>query len=267
MAWVSERKDVLSGFFFLLTLGAYVRYVEKSEGQVQKSAVQAPEPRGEPDLATQHATRNKQHASRFTFHVSRFTPIPASAWYLFALLCFALGLMSKPMLVTVPFVLLLLDYWPLQRFRRAALGRLVAEKAPFLLLAAASSVVTFIVQQKGGAVSTSLSVGARIANALVSYVRYIGKMFWPDDLSVLYPHPGHWPVWQVIGVGGLAAGRFGGGDRGGAAAALPAGGVAVVLRHAGAGDRAGAGGHPIHGRPLHLPAADRAVHHAGVGDR
>ena len=198
VAWISERKDVLSGLFFLLTLGAYVRYVEKSNGQRPKSAVQAPEPRGEPDLATQHATRNKQHASRFTFHVSRFTPIPAPAWYMLALLCFTLGLMSKPMLVTVPFVLLLLDYWPLQRFRRAALGRLVAEKAPFLLLAAGSCVVTFIVQQKGGAVSTSLSVGARIANALVSYVRYLGKTLWPDALSVLYPHPGHWPVWQVM---------------------------------------------------------------------
>jgi tetratricopeptide (TPR) repeat protein len=113
--------------------------------------------------------------------------------------------MSKPMLVTLPFVLLLLDYWPLRRFEPSTLNSqpsnlpcLVAEKVPFFLLAASSSVITFIVQRKGGAVSTSLSVGARVANALVSYIRYIGKTFWPVDLSILYPHPGRWPAWQVI---------------------------------------------------------------------
>ena len=184
VAWVSERKDVLSAFFFLLTVGAYVRYAEVKSLMANK--VQSP----------------GAGAPRFTLHASRY--------YLLSLLLFALGLMSKPMLVTLPFVLLLLDYWPLQRFRPSALNsqpstffRLVAEKAPFVLLAAASSMVTFIVQRKGGAVSTALTFGERIANALVSYVRYIGKMFWPENLSILYPHPGHWAAWQVMVSAGL----------------------------------------------------------------
>ncbi len=173
VAWVSERKDVLSTCFFLLTLGAYGH----SQVQSLKSQVVGGD------------------ASRFTFHVSRF--------YLLSLLCFALGLMSKPMLVTTPFVLLLIDYWPLGRLktgdsRLKTFLLLVWEKVPFFALSVASSVVTFLVQRKGGAVSTALTVGERIANAVVSYARYIRKMFWPDDLSVLYPHPGHWPLWQVL---------------------------------------------------------------------
>ena len=213
VAWVSERKDVLSGFFFLLTLWAYSAYVSSVGGRGA----------GEADGlgTTDYGPRTTDRPSRFTFHVSRL--------YLLALLLFALGLMSKPMLVTLPFVLLLLDYWPLGRVsgvrcqvsgeagrarphasaplnhptnpvRRPSLAqalRLVLEKLPFLALSAASSVITFVVQRKGGAVSTSLSAGERIANALVSYLRYIGKMFWPVELSVLYPHPGHWPTWHV----------------------------------------------------------------------
>src|SRR5262249_40562953 len=138
---------------------------------------------------------------------------------------FALGLMSKPMLVTTPFVLLLLDYWPLRRLdvhqsnnpsiqqssspslhhSITPLLQLVLEKLPFFLLSAASSVITFVVQREGGAVSslTTLSVGARLANAVVSYARYLGKTFWPVNLSVLYPHPGHWPMWSVIASGVL----------------------------------------------------------------
>jgi tetratricopeptide (TPR) repeat protein len=213
VAWISERKDVLSAFFFLLTLWGYARYVECRRQNAECRM-------GQPDTGTTHK------ASRFTFHVTRFTRVPAFAWYLLSLGCFALGLMSKPMLVTLPFVLLLLDFWPLRRMQRADGGRqnqaslvthrisrlrrqssiangqspillLVLEKVPFLLLAAASSVVTFVVQRKGGAVSTSLSFGARVANAVVSYMRYIGKMLWPRHLSVLYPHPGHWPAWEV----------------------------------------------------------------------
>ena len=200
VVWASERKDVLSAFFFMLTLLAYVRYAEvrrpKAEGGGLESGVLGPESgRGDAGGAPR--------ALRF---------------YALALVCFALGLMSKPMLVTLPFVLLLLDYWPLQRLSassrhhsntpslhsvRAGAVRLVLEKVPFFLLAAASSVVTFLVQRRGGAVSTSLTVAERIANALVSYVRYIGKTLWPENLSVLYPHPGHWPVWQVIASGAL----------------------------------------------------------------
>ncbi len=173
VAWVSERKDVLSTCFLLLTLGAY------GQSQVQR-------------LKSQVVGGD---ASRFTFHVSRL--------YLLSLLCFALGLMSKPMLVTTPFVLLLIDYWPLGRLktqdsRLKTLLLLVWEKVPFFALSAVSSVVTFLVQRKGGAVSTALTVGERMANSVVSYARYMRKMFWPDDLSVLYPHPGHWPFWQVL---------------------------------------------------------------------
>jgi len=176
VAWASERKDVLSAFFFFLTLIAYsLRF---------------------PCRVTQHAIRNTQHE----------TPIQHPALYYFlALLLFALGLMSKPMLVTVPFVLLLLDYWPLQRFQLATFNlqpstvlRLIIEKLPFLALSIASCVTTFLVQRKGGAVSTTISFGARAANAVVSYVHYVLDMFWPNHLSVLYPHPGTWPVLQIV---------------------------------------------------------------------
>ena len=169
VAWIAERKDVLSSFFAMLTLWAYVRYVERP----------------------------------------RFWP------YFLALLFFALGLMAKPMLVTLPFLLLLLDFWPLGRLRFAPPEsglssspsstrnrlrptlHLLFEKAPFFLLTILSSIVTFVAQ--GGArVSTSrLGIGDRMGNALMSYVRYVGKTIWPDNLAVFYPHPGAWPAWQV----------------------------------------------------------------------
>jgi len=120
--------------------------------------------------------------------------------------------------VTVPFLLLLLDYWPLSRFslpgianasrithhaspaspRSSQLLPLLLEKLPFFALSIASCVATFIAQKRGGAVSTVLPLHERVANALVSCVRYLQKTFWPVDLSVLYPHPGHWPLWQVV---------------------------------------------------------------------
>jgi tetratricopeptide (TPR) repeat protein len=177
VAWVSERKDVLSMFFALLSLWAYAKYA---------------------------ATTSKAYpaaTSPQTSHAPRF----ANSAYWLALALFALGLMSKPMLVTLPCLMLLLDFWPLARWhgsenQPATLWRrLVLEKAPFFLLAVGSGVVTFLVQQKGGAVSTSISLAARAGNAVVSYARYLGKTFWPDDLSVLYPHPGHWPMASVIG--------------------------------------------------------------------
>jgi len=110
--------------------------------------------------------------------------------------------MSKPMLVTVPFVLLLVDYWPLQRFQLQPSIRNMQlfslSKNPFLALSVISSVITFLVQRQGGAVSTTISFGARAANAIVSYVHYVLDMFWPNHLSVLYPHPGTWPILQVV---------------------------------------------------------------------
>jgi protein O-mannosyl-transferase len=173
VAWVSERKDVLSTMFWLLTLWAYVKYVSPIRG---RGSGPAPAP-----------------ASAAAHH--------PSLWYGLALAFFALGLLSKPMLVTLPFILLLLDYWPLERFAAdeagAKLPGLVVEKTPFLILSAGSCVVTYLAQQVGGAVITSneLPFSARLANAIVSYVRYLGKTLWPFDLTVYYTHPRAWPVW------------------------------------------------------------------------
>ena len=198
VAWVAERKDVLSTLFWMLTLGAYGYYVKR----------------------------------------------PGYRRYLLVLVCFLLGLMSKPMLVTIPFVLLLLDFWPLGRLqpakhagpdsrnatraedparkkRKAAnssavkavdreewtvyplrwtvIRPLFLEKVPLLALAALSSVITLINQQRVMASLKVLSVDARIANALVSYVKYIGKMIWPLDLAVFYPNPYVQPWWSVLG--------------------------------------------------------------------
>src|SRR5208337_2863222 len=129
--------------------------------------------------------------------------------YLAVFTCLALGLMAKPMLVTLPFVLLLLDFWPLRRFeqktsdkyQRALIRSLLIEKIPLFALAALSSIATFIAQKKGGAVVSleGIAPGVRIANAFVSYIIYIGKTIWPDNLAVFYPHPGLWPFWQVLG--------------------------------------------------------------------
>jgi hypothetical protein len=197
VAWVAERKDVLSACFGLLALVFYARYA-----QVQS---QPPE------------SRNTSHASRFTFHVSRFT-FHASLFYLLSLSLFALGLMSKPMLVTLPFVLLLLDYWPLRRFalrtqnsKLKTLLPLLWEKLPFFALAAGASVVTFLVQKHGGALAfnESLPLGARAGNALISYCRYLGKLFWPTHLTVFYPRPGHWPLAKVLLADGLLLGLSG----------------------------------------------------------
>jgi tetratricopeptide (TPR) repeat protein len=171
VAWAAERKDVLSGLFWMLTLWAYAFYV----GQ------------------------------------------PSSRRLLVVLVVFALGLMAKPMLVTLPIVLLLLDLWPLKRFhlldestlstktpRRilTSLLPLVKEKIPLFALTAISSVITYAVQQQGGAMSTveGIALPVRVANALVAYVSYLGKAFWPVQLAVFYPHYGEQiPLWQSIG--------------------------------------------------------------------
>jgi tetratricopeptide (TPR) repeat protein/uncharacterized membrane protein YhaH (DUF805 family) len=144
VAWVAERKDLLSTFFGLLSLWAYQAYVRRRDRRA----------------------------------------------YLLTGFLLALGLLAKPMLVTLPLVFILLDYWPLER-RRSELGRLVLEKVPFLLLVLASSAITFLVQQSAGAVKreTVIPLGARVANGCVSYVRYLWHAVWPVDLSVLYPHP------------------------------------------------------------------------------
>ena len=155
VAWVSERKNVLSTFFLLLTLWAYVRYVDKKNA------------------------RN----------------------YLLVILFLALGLMSKPMLVTLPFVLLLLDFWPLKRFGEVRPARLIFEKVPLFILLIGSCVATFIAQKSGGAIRSSefSSLYFRVANALVSYFEYLRNMLWPSGLSVFYPHPGNaLPIWKPL---------------------------------------------------------------------
>ena len=201
VAWISERKDVLSTFFWMLTLIAYRCYAES------------------PRLKT----------------------------YLVVIAFFALGLMAKPMLVTLPFVLLLLDYWPLERFRkrnsaqgvirtevlspvstRKKKGKtgkqapristevekpatpefqwtlvrpLVLEKIPLFALTILSCAATYIAQKEGGAVAPTevFTTGVRVANAFISYLTYIAKMIWPDNLAMFYPHPGPSPFWQVLG--------------------------------------------------------------------
>ncbi len=161
VAWIAERKTVLSGLFWLLTMAAYIHYVRK----------------------------------------------PGFGRYLVVLLVFGLCIMTKPIVITLPLVLLLLDYWPLERIRvrktedrrqrtqdrgGTSTGQLILEKIPLLAMSAILGVLTVIAQQSGGAISTldKFPLDDRIANAVVSYVKYIGKLVWPSDLAVFYP-PSH----------------------------------------------------------------------------
>ncbi len=160
VAWVSERKDVLSGSFMMLALLAYAWYVER----------------------------------------------PGLFRYLLVLLAYALGLMSKPMLVTLPFVLLLLDYWPIERLRPASALRCVLEKIPLIAVSAASSAVTYLVQRHGGAMEKfdHLAFPYRAANAALAYISYLVKTFWPSSLAPFYPHPGMEVSWSRAAVAAIA---------------------------------------------------------------
>jgi protein O-mannosyl-transferase len=212
VAWVAERKDVLSAFFFLLTLLAYGRYAKKSE-------VRSPKPEGNPKLEIREegdklrepASDATLHAPRSTLYASILHP-PSSIFYFLSFLFFALGLMSKPMVVTLPFVLLLLDYWPLCRFELSTLHSqpstiwpLLREKLPFFALSAAASVVTFIVQSAGGN-TESLPLSYRLSTTVVAYAGYIAKLLWPHYLAVFYPRPASWPLASVLGAAVLLAG-------------------------------------------------------------
>ena len=176
VAWIAERKDVLSAFFWLLTLGLYSSYVKR----------------------------------------------PSLSRYLFVLLSFSMGLMAKPMLVTLPCVLLLLDFWPLGRFqvlpgkgilhrcrvisarpsklRTWGFGHLLLEKVPLLFLSLIVVALTFHTEARAGALASldAYPLTVRISHSFVSYWIYLGKMFWPIDLAVFYPHPGQWPL-PVVG--------------------------------------------------------------------
>jgi tetratricopeptide (TPR) repeat protein len=166
VAWVAERKDVLSAFFFMLTLWAYGRYV-----------------------------RDRSLGSYIT-----------TALFLVA------GLLSKPMLVTVPFVLLLLDYWPLRRTEQSAgagrrsdirplqWSRLITEKIPLLVLCLPSMVATFVIQERSAGSIAPLPFTWRLQNAIVTCLTYVWEIFWPVNLTIFYPHPeNHLAAWQVIG--------------------------------------------------------------------
>ena len=196
VAWAAERKDVLSTFFFLLSLWAYVRYA--NELGHRRSNVQS-----------QDQLEKSNAHSEIKNRKSKIQNSPAFYYWL-ALLLFALGLMSKPMLVTLPFVLLLLDFWPLRRLSLPSLHhsatpslRLILEKLPFFALSVAASLVTYFVQKAGGAVSslTTLPLDARFANSLVAYIRYLSNTVWPASLSVFYPLPDHWPLLTVVASG------------------------------------------------------------------
>ena len=195
VTWISERKDVLSALFWMLTLWAYVRYAQ-GRSRVENRESSAGEGRLPLDPRPAGAAKQSDDGSIFDYSL--------------ALVFFALGLMSKPMLVTLPCVFLLLDYWPLARWQRKSLRGLLVEKAPFFLLSAIVSVVTYVAQRNAGMMSVSiglsLSFGARLENAMVSYVRYLGKLFWPVDLCALYPHPGYWPAQKILLAGLLVLG-------------------------------------------------------------
>ncbi|HWW03274.1 MAG TPA: tetratricopeptide repeat protein [Candidatus Acidoferrum sp.] len=218
VAWVAERKDVLSGFFFMLTLWAYARYARQSTAVSPNSKFQIPKSATQPP-AVEAASPERVHdiaqggdapgapEPGIENQKSKIKNPPALS-YCLVLLFFTLGLLSKPMLVTAPFVLLLLDYWPLWRWEGIAKSgvpvagwpRLIAEKIPLVLLAAVVSVVTFLAQRHGGTVWSVewLPVSDRLENALVAYVRYAIKIFWPARLAVFYPHPGSWPASSVL---------------------------------------------------------------------
>jgi protein O-mannosyl-transferase len=225
VAWVAERKNLLSSLFWLLTMWAYLRYVERSrlkskvqslKSQVPRptSNVQSPKSEARGAKSEVHSPMSNVAEGLATHHASRITH-HASLFYLLSLFFFALGLMCKPALVTLPFVLLLLDYWPLRRLQlstlnprlfgnpqRVALRRLVLEKVPLLTLAAAVSFITVAAHRGLESLNRlGLPLDWRIANAVVSYVRYLGKAFWPAHLAVLYPHPGAWPEEMVAGSG------------------------------------------------------------------
>lgn len=160
VAWIASRKDVLCGFFWMMTILAYVRYVE----------------------------------------------LPKARRYLQVFLCFLLCLMSKPMGVTLPVVLLLLDYWPLQRCKslqnmKNIFRHLVGEKMPFLFCAVIIGVLTFVAEHHVGAIAKMETIPplSRLAHTLVSYTIYIEKMIIPTHLAAYYPHPGTWPLWASMG--------------------------------------------------------------------
>ena len=195
VVWAAERKDTLSTLFWMLTLLMYAVYAQQAKNRL---------PSETPDARCSNPF------------------LPASRYYRLSLLFFVCGLMSKPMLVTLPCVLLLLDWWPLRRFQISALSAqvrgpgcafghplarqlldCVLEKSPFFALALVISVLTVYSQGESGAVSSlaNVTIYNRLENSTLSYVRYLAEMFWPAGLGPFYPLPQVFPVWPVLGAG------------------------------------------------------------------
>jgi Flp pilus assembly protein TadD len=198
VAWVAERKDVLSTAFWLLTLWAYAKYVETGAGQDPTPKLPAGGGGHRDRMTAETRTACTNASPKLAFrHV---LPVGRLPWlyYGLALAFFVLGLMSKPMLVTVPCVMLLLDYWPLRRWPQRSARDLVLEKGPFFVVAILSSTATWAVQQRGGAIVAGLPLTARLENAVVAYCRYLGKLFCPIDLAAFYPPVGRWPGGTVL---------------------------------------------------------------------
>ena len=195
VAWVVERKDVLSGLFFMLTLLCYAKAVTNHQWQLAQTET-APAP------INARVTGRPAEVLAKAGHTSPY--------YWLALVFFAMGLLSKTMLVTLPFVLLLLDYWPLGRVmnhkqpagKLSTFGFLILEKIPFLLLSAAACVATILTQKNAILVAQNLTFLGRASNAVLAYADYLGHMIYPVGLAVAYPHPG---INLSLGRVGLAA--------------------------------------------------------------
>ena len=179
VAWVAERKDVLCAFFWMLTLLAYSTHVARDRWQ-----------------GPEKNPRRRPLASRITYHASHF--------YRLSLLFFALALMAKPMAVTLPFVLLLLDFWPLNRVgmcgrRIVEFQALLLEKIPFFLLSAVACLLTLRAQQIAIVSTAGLTIPQRLAHTLAAYHHYFWAMFFPDNLAVYYPYEIHLAALAIIG--------------------------------------------------------------------
>ena len=217
VAWIAERKGLLSAFFGLLCLWAYAAYVE-SKVQSLKSKAACALPGNAKGLAEMRLVAGQ--VPRATDRAACRT-YSAAGYYVLALVLFALGLMSKPILVTLPAVLLLLDYWPLQRLenrtpgeRRSLWVRLILEKIPFLVLSLVFSIVTVWVHKEYDALVplANASVAARLQNGLAACAQYLGKALWPVGLALPYPYAGQVPlnlsIFGLALVAGLSLAAF-----------------------------------------------------------
>jgi hypothetical protein len=191
VAWISERKDVLSGFFFMLTLWMYVLYVKREVFPLTANQAEAVPSKSSPGF---------RHLEFFRL----------------ALICFVLGLLAKPMLVTVPLILLLLDFWPLNRFAASSqnpagmnvVKSLFAEKLPFLLMAMVVGLIAFFAQRAGGAIASGPRMGlfSRTGGALIGGMGYLEKIFWPQHLACLYLRSDHIKVYSLFFAGFILLG-------------------------------------------------------------